>query len=235
MTASRGGQRPHERIDRSEPVVFSFNGGTVAGFAGDTIVSAVAAGGSLALGQSRRMQRRRGPLTADRFDPNCWLQVDDEPNVAAAHRLVRQGVRVRSQHVWPALGLDLKSANQRIGQMLRPSDDLKEASGAGFLRPIYRQLMARVDWREVGQRRRQPFCGPPAPRCAGRRRRRSRPGRSGVGGLVGAGDRARWRRITRSGAGWRSVLSWPSWTNLSPRPRRWRRRADQRGRHGTNQ
>lgn len=144
MTASRAGRRSHEWIDRSEPVVFSFNGGTVAGFAGDTIVSALVACGSLALGQSRRLQRRRGPLTADRFDPNCWLQVDDEANVAAAHRLVQQGVRVRSQHVWPALGLDLKSANQRLGQLLRPSET-KDANGAGFLRPIYRQLMARVD------------------------------------------------------------------------------------------
>ena len=143
MTASRGRQQ-HERIDRSEPVVFSFNGGTVAGFAGDTILSAVVASGSLAVGQSRRLQRRRGPLTADRFDPNCRLHVDDEPNVAAAHRLVQQGVRVRSQHVWPALGLDLRSANQRLGQMLRPGEiskrpaarsatDLPPADGPGRL------------------------------------------------------------------------------------------------------
>jgi sarcosine oxidase subunit alpha len=145
VSGERAPQRSGERIDRSRPVVFSFNGGTIAGYAGDTIVSALSAAGVLAFGRGRRTQRPRGLLTADRFDHNTWLEVDDEPNVAAGHRLAANGMRVRSQHVWPALGLDLKALNQHVARRLRPSEGSAAQPGAAFLRPIYRELMRHLD------------------------------------------------------------------------------------------
>jgi sarcosine oxidase subunit alpha len=140
----RAGRRPTEVIDRDRVLGFSFNGRAVEGHPGDTIVSALAALGIRAYGQGRRLQTRRGPLTADRFDPNCNLQVDDEPNVPAAHRLAANGLSVRSQHVWPSLDFDLKSVNQRLARRLRPERELSASSAGTFLRPAYRRLLAKV-------------------------------------------------------------------------------------------
>lgn len=137
--------QPSEVIDRHRLVGFSFNGRAVTGFAGDTIVSALMANGVRAYAQGRRLQRRRGVLSADRFDPSCLLQVDDEPNVPAAHRHVASRQQVRSQHVWPSLRFDLKSLNQRIGRLLQSEAALRPATGTGFLRPAYRWLAARGD------------------------------------------------------------------------------------------
>lgn len=143
-TDRRATMQPTETIDRSRSVGFSFNGRAVVAHPGDTIVSALAAHGIRAYGQGRRLQTRRGPLTADRFDPNCSLQVDDEPNVPAAHRLAANGQQVRSQHVWPSLDFDLKSVNQRLARMLRPERELSASSAGTFLRPAYRRLLAKV-------------------------------------------------------------------------------------------
>ncbi|MEA3217518.1 MAG: sarcosine oxidase, subunit alpha, partial [Acidimicrobiia bacterium] len=138
----RAGSSSLEVIDRRSPVRFSFNGRPVAALAGDTIISALMANGIRAFAQGRRLQTKRGVLTADRFDPCCFLQVDDEPNVPAAHRLVVDGMRVRSQHVWPSLRFDLKAINQRATRALRPPSQLRASTAAGFLRPAYRWLTA---------------------------------------------------------------------------------------------
>src|SRR6478752_6169183 len=141
----RAGPQPAEVINRQRLLVFSFNGRQVAALAGDTIVAALMANGVRAYAQGRRLQRRRGVLSADRFDPSCLLQVDDEPNVPAAHRLVVNRHQVRSQHVWPSLRFDLKSLNQRIGRLLQSEAALRPTTGTGFLRPAYRWLAAHGD------------------------------------------------------------------------------------------
>jgi sarcosine oxidase subunit alpha len=141
----RAAPSPFEVIDRKAPVRFTFNGRPVAALAGDTIVSALMAGGIRSFAQGRRLQTRRGVLTADRFDPSCFLQVDDEPNVPGAHRLVVDGMRVRSQHVWPSLRFDLKAINQRASRLLRPTSQLRASTASGFLRPAYRWLTAHGD------------------------------------------------------------------------------------------
>src|SRR5678815_4765977 len=71
----RTSPQPSEVIDRQRLVGFCFNGRAVTGFSGDTIVSALMANGVRAYAQGRRLQRRRGVLTADRFDPSCLLPV----------------------------------------------------------------------------------------------------------------------------------------------------------------
>ena len=94
-------------------------------------------------------------LSADRFDPSCNLQVDDEPNVGGAHRLAMDGLQVRSQHVWPSLRFDLKAVNQRAARLLRPDSQLRASTAAGFLRPAYRWLASRGDVGGSARRRRR--------------------------------------------------------------------------------
>ena len=69
---------PHvkgELIDRSRTVEFSFEGRRCQGFHGDTISSALAAGGVRILGRSFKYHRPRGLLSAANHDVNALVQV----------------------------------------------------------------------------------------------------------------------------------------------------------------
>jgi sarcosine oxidase, subunit alpha len=121
-TEMRLGRQPGEVIDRTAEVTFTWNGNAFRGYAGDTIVSALAAAGERVFSRSMKYHRRRGLLTAGFHDPGCMVQVGDEPNVRGAHRLVTSGMVVSSQNTWPSLRFDVKAANQFAGRFL----------GAGF-------------------------------------------------------------------------------------------------------
>ncbi|MGH3951737.1 MAG: 2Fe-2S iron-sulfur cluster-binding protein, partial [Pseudonocardiaceae bacterium] len=106
-TSMRLGRQPGEVIDRSASFTFTWDGGTYSAYAGDTIVSALAAAGTRVFSRSLKYHRPRGLLTADFHDPGCLVQVGDEPNVRAAHRLVEPGMSVRPQGGWPSLRFDV--------------------------------------------------------------------------------------------------------------------------------
>src|SRR5216684_3862795 len=124
MTGPRAPMRlppqPGEMIDRRRPVEFTWNGRKVHGYAGDTIVSALAASGVRVFSRSLKYHRPRGVLTASFHDPGCLVQVDDEPNVRGAPRRVEAGMQVSSQNAWPSLRFDVKAANQLLGRFLGP-------------------------------------------------------------------------------------------------------------------
>ena len=63
--------RPGERIDRSQPVSFTFEGKIVEGLAGDTIGSALFASGQRIFSRSFKYHRRRGLLCCSGHCPNC--------------------------------------------------------------------------------------------------------------------------------------------------------------------
>ena len=89
MTASmtnRLAPQPGEVVNREERFSFTWNGVTFPAFAGDTIVSALAACGVHVFSRSYKYHRPRGILTGDYVDPSCTMQVGDEPNVRGAHR-----------------------------------------------------------------------------------------------------------------------------------------------------
>jgi sarcosine oxidase subunit alpha len=110
--------QPGEVIDRSRTLEFRWNGRAHQAHPGDTIISALAAAGERVFSRSYKYHRPRGLLTADFLDPGCQLQVGDEPNVRAAHRLVEAGMDVRSQNTWPSLKFDVKAVNGVAGRFL---------------------------------------------------------------------------------------------------------------------
>jgi sarcosine oxidase subunit alpha len=139
----RLGPQPGEVIDRGKPFVFTWNGRVYPAYAGDTIVSALAACGERVFSRSFKYHRPRGVLTADFLDPGCMLQVGDEPNVRGAHRLVQPGMDVRAQNVWPSLRVDLRSANGAIGRFLSAGFYYKTFIKPQRVWPAYESVLRR--------------------------------------------------------------------------------------------
>ncbi len=139
----RLGPQPGELIDRARTVEFSWNGRLVTGFAGDTIVSALAAAGERVFSRSLKYHRARGVLTASFHDPGCMVQVGDEPNVRAAHRLISAGLAVTSQNTWPSLRFDVKAVNQLAAPVLTAGFYYKTFMRPRLLWPAYEGVLRR--------------------------------------------------------------------------------------------
>ncbi len=135
--------QPGELINRAQPLEFSWNGRPCHGYAGDTIVSALAAAGERVFSRSLKYHRPRGLLTASFHDPGCMVQVGDEPNVRGAHRLVSDGMRVSSQNTWPSLRLDAKAVNRLAGRFLTAGFYYKTFMRPRFAWPAYESVLRR--------------------------------------------------------------------------------------------
>ena len=135
--------QPGEVLDRSRLLRFRWNGREHTGHPGDTIVSALAADGVRVFSRSFKYHRPRGVLSASYHDPGTTLQVDDEPNVRAAHRLLAEGMGVSSQNTWPSLRFDVKSVNQLAGRFLSAGFYYKTFMSPSWLWPTYEHVLAR--------------------------------------------------------------------------------------------
>jgi sarcosine oxidase subunit alpha len=132
-----------EVIDRAKPFTFTWNGASFPAYAGDTIVSALAACGVQVFSRSYKYHRPRGVLTANYLDPSCMMQVGDEPNIRAAHRLVEPGMRVMAQSGWPSLSFDVKSIVGLMERFLGPGFYYKTFMWPRRWWPLYENLLRR--------------------------------------------------------------------------------------------
>jgi sarcosine oxidase, subunit alpha len=130
-----------ELIDRAKTFTFVWNGAQFPAFAGDTIVSALAACGVQVFSRSYKYHRPRGILTANYLDPSCMMQVGDEPNVRAAHRLVEPGMKVTAQTGWPSLSFDVKASVGLIARFLGPGFYYKTFMWPRRWWPLYERLL----------------------------------------------------------------------------------------------
>ncbi|MGO8961155.1 MAG: 2Fe-2S iron-sulfur cluster-binding protein [Streptosporangiaceae bacterium] len=139
----RLGPQPGEVIDRGRELTFTWNGREFPAYQGDTIASALAAAGERVFSRSMKYHRPRGLLTASFHDPGCMVQVGDEPNVRGAHRLVTDGMTVRSQDTWPSLRFDAKAVNQFAGRFLTAGFYYKTFMRPQPLWPAYESVLRR--------------------------------------------------------------------------------------------
>ena len=109
QTNPRLAPKTAERIDRTKPVTFTFDGNEITAYEGDTIASALTAAGVQVLSRSFKYHRPRGLLCCSGHCPNCLVQVGDEPNVRACMRPVMADMQVTAQNVWPSLDKDVMS------------------------------------------------------------------------------------------------------------------------------
>ncbi len=100
------------RIDRSQPLNFRFDGQRLRGFRGDTLVSALLAGGVQVLGRSFKYHRPRGAWSAWFDDPNALFNVsrngDQLTNVPGATTPLEDGMALKAVNAFPSARHDLK-------------------------------------------------------------------------------------------------------------------------------
>ncbi len=114
------------RVNRGQPLSFTFDGKTYKGFEGDTLASALLANDQMLMGRSFKYHRPRGPVTAGSAEPNALMTIGSgaraEPNVRATVAELYDGLTAFSQNRWPSLSFDIGAINGLLSPML----------GAGF-------------------------------------------------------------------------------------------------------
>ncbi len=113
------------RIDRSQPLTFSFNGQTFQGYAGDTLAAALLANGVDVVGRSFKYSRPRGIVAAGAEEPNAVLQIGSSeatqiPNVRATQQTLYQGLTAASTNGWPSVNTDLMGILGKVGGGMMP-------------------------------------------------------------------------------------------------------------------
>lgn len=109
-------------IDRSAPLEFRFDGRPCAGFAGDTLASALLGTGQRVLGRSFKYHRPRGLLAAGPEEPNALMTLGrdarSEPNTPATRVPLVDGLEAASQNRWPSLAFDLGAVNGLVARLI---------------------------------------------------------------------------------------------------------------------
>jgi sarcosine oxidase subunit alpha len=110
-------------IDRSQPLRFSFDGRRFAGFAGDTLASALLAHGVQLLGRSFKYHRPRGILAAGAEEPSALVSVRRDqarytPNLRATEVELYDGLEAHSQNRWPSLAFDVGAISDLLAPLL---------------------------------------------------------------------------------------------------------------------
>jgi sarcosine oxidase subunit alpha len=112
-------------IDRSRPVVFTFDERTYQGFHGDTLASALLANGVHLVARSFKYHRPRGIVSAGPEEPCALVRVGEgarvKPNLPATMVELYDGLAAASLNCWPALRLDFGAAINAVASWFRPA------------------------------------------------------------------------------------------------------------------
>jgi len=95
---------------RGLPVQFTFEGETVAAFAGEPLAVALHAAGVDTLARSPKYHRPRGFFCLDGHCASCLMRVDGRPNQRACRLPVRQDLRCERQNAFPSADVDVLAA-----------------------------------------------------------------------------------------------------------------------------
>ena len=107
-----------QHIDRERPVTFTFEGETISGYAGDTVVSALLGEDRWLLSRSFKYHRPRGPLSLAGHDANTLVQTPEAANRLAEELPAEDTPVVTGQNYWGSLDKDRFSLLDRLGRFL---------------------------------------------------------------------------------------------------------------------
>ncbi|TLP43879.1 sarcosine oxidase subunit alpha [Cohaesibacter sp. CAU 1516] len=111
------------RIDPDQPIVFTFDGKSYRGRAGDSVASALLANDVHLMARSFKYHRPRGVVTAGSEEPNALMSSSrgpgrTEPNSRATMLEIWDGLTVGSQNCWPSLAFDVGVINDKMARFL---------------------------------------------------------------------------------------------------------------------
>jgi len=115
---SRGG-----RIERGQPLHFTFDGRPYIGLRGDTLASALLANGVHLVGRSFKYHRPRGIFSAGAEEPNALVAIRRDaaryaPNLRATQVELYEGLCAESQNRWPGLEFDVGAVNDALSRFI---------------------------------------------------------------------------------------------------------------------
>ena len=108
-------------IDRDQEIQFTWNGETFKGFAGDTLASALLAGGEVMVARSFKYHRPRGLVGAGAEDPAGLVTIANDKgrwdsNTLATEQEIYDGLAAQAQNCWPSLSFDVNAINDVMGR-----------------------------------------------------------------------------------------------------------------------
>ncbi|SPJ22470.1 sarcosine oxidase subunit alpha family protein [Palleronia abyssalis] len=110
------------RLTRSRRLNFTFDGKAREGVQGDTLASALMAGGQVLMGRSFKYHRPRGPVSAGHEEPNALVGIGQgsrfEPNQRATAAVLHEGMTAVSQNRFPTLENDIGAVNAKLSRFL---------------------------------------------------------------------------------------------------------------------
>ncbi|MFQ5468459.1 MAG: 2Fe-2S iron-sulfur cluster-binding protein, partial [Kiloniellaceae bacterium] len=109
-------------IDRARSLAFRFDGRKYEGHPGDTLASALLAGGVRLMSRSFKYHRPRGPLTAGSEEPNALVELGTgtrrTPNTRATATELYDGLVATSQTRFPTLAFDALAISDLLSPLL---------------------------------------------------------------------------------------------------------------------
>ncbi|SEO30414.1 sarcosine oxidase subunit alpha [Salinihabitans flavidus] len=109
-------------VNRGKAVEFTFNGRRLKGYEGDTLASALLAGGQMMVGRSFKYHRPRGLVASGAEEPNALVNLGEggrfEPNQRATTTELFDGLTCTSQNHWPSLEFDIGAINNKLARVL---------------------------------------------------------------------------------------------------------------------
>ena len=191
-------------IDRSRPLVFTFDGLDYQGYSGDTLASALIANGVHLVGRSFKYHRPRGILSAGAEEPNALItrRRGTRPRHAQSardpDRALLTASCASSQNRWPSLQFDLGAVNDLVSPLFGAGFYYKTFMGPNLLGKnwawarLYEPMIRRAAGLGVAPARARSGSLRAHLRSLRRADRRRRPGRS-----RGGAGRERKRRARR--------------------------------------
>ncbi len=135
------------RIDRTQPILFGFDGRAMTGFRGDTLASALLANGVHLVGRSFKYHRPRGIVAAGSEEPNALVTVDRgggrlTPNLRATQLELRRDLKATSQNRFPSLDFDIGAVNNLFSPLFSAGFYYKTFMWpASFWKHVYEPLI----------------------------------------------------------------------------------------------
>jgi sarcosine oxidase subunit alpha len=109
-------------IDRSRPVTFTFDGREYAGFAGDTLASALLANGVRVVARSFKLHRPRGIMAAGAEEANAFVSLGEgaylDTNLRTTQIEIYQGLKAQSLNAWPSVNFDVSAVLDYFSSLL---------------------------------------------------------------------------------------------------------------------